>query len=321
MSLPWKFRSTPLMLAPMQGLTHAGMRKVQMELGAPDVLFSEFVQVSNVARRRIARRDLNDARRHALQAPLVVQLVGNSPTALSEAALQLQDNGVEHLNLNLGCPYGRMTSGLTGGGMLQDVAMVQACLEALRKVVRGGFSVKVRSGYADAGQIMQLLPIFESCGVDFIVLHPRTVVQKYAGSADHGVTRNVVAATSIPVVANGDVTTAEQGRALLAIPGIAGLMLGRGAIADPWLFQRIRVEDMEEPHECLRAEQVRIYLLRLLHECRQEYAGEHQVLAKLKNVVQFIEDQSLRRWCGRIKRTGSLARFTAMVESLKPAED
>jgi tRNA-dihydrouridine synthase len=82
------------MLAPMQGLTHAGMRKVQMELGAPDVLFSEFVQVSNVARRRIARRDLNDARRHALQAPLVVQLVGNNPTALSEAALQLQDNGV-----------------------------------------------------------------------------------------------------------------------------------------------------------------------------------------------------------------------------------
>jgi tRNA-dihydrouridine synthase len=98
-------------------------------------------------------------------------------------------------------------------------------------------------------------------------------------------------------------------------------MLGRGAIADPWLFQRIRAEDVEEPHECLRAEQVRIYLLRLLHECRQEYAGEHQVLAKLKNVVQFIGDQSLRRWCGRIKRTGSLARFTAMVESLKSAED
>jgi tRNA-dihydrouridine synthase len=297
------------------------MRKVQMELGAPDVLFSEFVQVSNVARRRIARRELDDVRRHALEAPLVVQLVGNSPTALSEAALQFQDNGVEHLNLNLGCPYGRMTSGLTGGGMLQDVAMVQACLEALRKVVIGGFSVKVRSGYADKDQIVQLLPLFESCGVDFIVLHPRTVEQKYAGSADHAVTRKVAAATSIPIIANGDVTTAEQGRALLAIPGIAGLMLGRGAIADPWLFERIRAEEMEEPDVCLRAEQVRIYLLRLLHECREGYAGEHQVLAKLKNVVQFIEDESLRRWCGRIKRTGSLARFTAMVESLKPAED
>jgi tRNA-dihydrouridine synthase len=317
MQLPWSKGDRPLMLAPLQGLTHASMRKVQMELGAPDILFSEFVQVSNVSRRRISKRDLEECRTHALNAPLVVQLVGNNPEALCEAALLLQDNGVQHLNLNLGCPYGRMTSGPTGGAMLQDVQLVERCLKGLRKAVQGGFSVKVRSGYDNAEQIMDLVPLFANNGVDFIVLHPRTVLQKYTGYADHTVTRGVVAATPVPVIANGDVTTAEQGHILLHNTGAAGLMLGRGAIADPWLFKRLRLNTVEEPNALQRRAQLRIYLSRLLEECRHAYAGEHQVLAKLKNVVQFVEDEELRRWCGKIKRTRSLQRFNVMVESLQ----
>lgn len=316
MHLPWQNDSRPLMLAPLQGLTHASMRTVQMELGAPDVLFSEFVPVSNVSRRRICRRDLEESRTHALNAPLVVQLVGNNPEALSAAALLLQDNGVQHLNLNLGCPYGRMTSGPTGGAMLQDIELVERCLQGLRKAVHGGLSVKVRSGYESPEQIMDLLPLFENNGVDFIVLHPRTVVQKYTGQADHRVTRDVVAATSIPVIANGDVTTAEQGRNLLHHTGAAGLMLGRGAIADPWLFKRLRHSAAQAADAGQRCAELRVYLMRLLAECSQVYAGEHQILAKLKNVVQFIEDEELQRWCGKIKRTRSLERFSAMVESL-----
>lgn len=316
MQLPWDRQVQPLILAPLQGLTHASMRRVQMELGKPDVLFSEFVQVSNVSRRRISKRDLEDSLTHGLSAPLVMQLVGNNPQALGEAASLLQDNGVKHLNLNLGCPYGRMTSGPTGGAMLQDVQLVERCLKELRKVVHGGLSVKVRSGFDNPGQIMDLLPLFADNGIDFIVLHPRTVVQKYTGYADHSVTRDVVAATTIPVIANGDVTTAEQGRVLLHKTGADGLMLGRGAIADPWLFKRLRHIEPTEPDTQQRRAMLRIYLMRLLEECRQKYAGEHHVLAKLKNVIQFIEDDELQRWCGKIKRTRSLQRFRAMVETL-----
>ncbi len=316
MQLPWG-ESHPLMLAPLQGLTHASMRKVQVELGAPDVLFSEFVPTSNVPQCRISRRDLEDSRTYALNVPFVMQLVGNNPHALSEAALLLQDNGVQHLNLNLGCPYGRMTTGPTGGAMLQDVERVERCLKELRKAVHGGLSVKVRSGYDNPRQIIDLLALFEDNGVDFIVLHPRTVVQKYTGHADHSVTSDVVAATSMPVIANGDVTTAEQGRALLHETGAAGLMLGRGAIADPWLFKRLRSGAVRQVDVAQRRAQLRVYLLRLLEECRQAYAGEYQVLAKLKNVVQFVEDKELQRWCGKIKRTRSLQRFSAMVEALQ----
>lgn len=319
MPLPWEKEQKPLMLAPMQGVTHASMRKVQMELGSPDILFSEFVPVSNVSRRRIARRDLDEARCHNLPAPLVVQLVGNNPEALIEAALQLQDVGVQHLNLNLGCPYGRMTSGPSGGGMLQDMQLVEKCVQGIRKVVSGGFSVKVRSGYEDPAQIMQLLDLFESGGVDFIVLHPRTVVQKYTGYADHSITRKVAAVSSIPVIANGDVATVSQGQDLLRDSNIAGMMLGRGAIADPWLFKRLRNRTEAEPKGLQRRAQLRVYLSHLLEECMLAYAGEHQVLAKLKNVVQFIEDAELRRWCGKIKRTRSLQRFRLLLDSLEDA--
>ncbi|MDY0211612.1 MAG: tRNA-dihydrouridine synthase family protein [Desulfuromonadaceae bacterium] len=328
MQLPWEKLSTPLMLAPLQGLSNASMRCVQMELGAPDVLFSEFVAVNGAAKQRMARRDLEEVRAHCLAAPLVVQLVGNSAQALAEGASILQDNGVQHLNLNLGCPYGRMMQGNTGGGMLRDVHQVKDCLTAMRQVARGSFSVKVRSGYDNHGQIMELLPVFEGCGVDFIILHPRTVVQKYVGAADHSLTQRMVAATSLPVVANGDIVSADQGHAILKMTEAAGLMLGRGAISDPWLFARIRRQQEQgqgneqtggQVGACAvmqRRTELRIYLLRLHDAYMQAYSGDQQVLAKLKNVVQFVEDEALRRWCGKIKRSGTLRSFVLRVESL-----
>ena len=102
------------------------------------------------------------------------------------AALAAQEAGAVHLNLNIGCPYGRMTSGFTGGAMLRRPADLGEVIPALREAVKGTFSVKIRAGYDDPEQVLSLLPLFESAGVDFLVIHPRTVVQEYEGSADHG---------------------------------------------------------------------------------------------------------------------------------------
>ncbi len=329
MQLPWENFSTPLMLAPLQGLTNASMRSVQMEIGAPDVLFTEFVPVSNSSRHPLARRDLDDVRAHHLSSPLVVQLVGSGAQALADGASILQDNGVQHLNLNLGCPYGRMMQGNTGGGMLRDERQVADCLKSMRQVFRGSFSVKVRSGYTNQGQILELLPVFEGCGVDYIILHPRTVEQKYSGVADHTVTQQVVAATPIPVVANGDIVSADQGHAILKMTKAAGLMLGRGAVSNPWLFAHIRSQKNggigavsigaqdEISVTGQRGAQLCIYLLRLAEVYSQVYSGDQQVLAKLKNVIHFIEDEALRRWCGKIKRCGTLRSFISGVESLR----
>ena len=240
--LPWPAGRPPLMLAPMQGVTNPALRSLFAEWARPDVLFTEFLRVRPAsAGGPLAPKDLRQARGEEHGVPLVVQLIGSEPAGLIDAAGAAQRAGAVHLNLNLGCPFGRMTSG-SGGQLLQRPAQLAPVLTALRAVVEGSLSVKVRSGWDDPEQIFSLLPLFEAAGIDYLVLHPRTVVQHYEGEADHRITARVVEGTRLPVIANGDIRTAEVGRRVLEETGAAGLMLGRGAIADPELFARLRGE-------------------------------------------------------------------------------
>ena len=118
MPLPWSAGANPLMLAPMQGLSNDALRACYIERYQPDMVFTEFVRVHTQSRRRIARADLAEIAAHRWGSPLIVQLIGHTGAALADAAKQVQDVGCHHLNLNLGCPYGRMTTGATGGELL-----------------------------------------------------------------------------------------------------------------------------------------------------------------------------------------------------------
>ncbi|OQY20438.1 MAG: dihydrouridine synthase [Desulfobacteraceae bacterium 4572_35.1] len=309
------------MLAPMQGVTNRAMRQVQVQIGQPDLVFTEFVRVRQATHHRISRSDRRESAAQipvhsSLPAPppLVVQLIGHTSTALAEAAQLVQDQGVQHVNLNMGCPFGRTTSGKTGGSMLLEPELIPECVFAIRHVFSGTFSIKIRAGYADHEQIFGLLPIFADAGVDFLILHPRTVEQKYTGRADHEITRRVVAVSKIPIIANGDVVCAEQGRQLLKRSGAAGLMLGRGAIADPLLFQRIR----GLAPATVSAEQFKrdtcTYLEQVLAAYRELFCGDQQVLGKLKAVVACMEDQRLQQWLRRLRRSRNLDAFAAEIK-------
>ena len=316
MLLPWAEGSVPLMLAPMQGLTNRAMRAVQHQLGRPDVLFTEFMRVRQATHHRISRNDRRESAAQIAQTPLVVQLIGHTAASLAEAAQMVQDQGVKHININMGCPFGRTTSGKTGGAMLRAPELLPECLNAVRQVVSGSFSIKLRAGYDNPEQIFSLLPMFEAEGVDFLVLHPRTVVQKYAGSADHGITARVVAATSIPIIANGDIVTADQGQKLLQESGAAGLMLGRGAIADPLLFQRLRGAEPAQIDEFTRHREACDYLNRVLVVYRELFCGDQQVLGKLKGVVACMDDPVLQRLVKRLRRSRNLETFRAELQEL-----
>lgn len=315
MSLPWADGHVPLMLAPMQGLTNRAMRMVQYQMGRPDVLFTEFLRVRQATHHRISRNDRRESAAQIADIPLVVQLIGHTASSLAEAAQMVQDQGVKHININMGCPFGRTTSGKTGGAMLRAPELLPECLSAVRRVVTGSFSVKLRAGYDNPEQIFDLLPMFTNEGVDFLVLHPRTVVQKYAGSADHDITARVVAATHLPIIANGDIVTADQGRKLLQDSGAAGLMLGRGALADPLLFQRLRGVEPSQVDELTRHRQAGDYLNRVLVAYRELFCGDHQVLGKLKGVVACMEDPVLQRLVKRLRRCRSLDAFIAELRN------
>jgi len=307
-TLPWQKGTFPLMLAPMQGLTNRAMRAVQCDIGQPDVVFTEFVRVSHVARQRITPSDRREILAGVDDVPLVVQLIGHRSESLAEAAQIVADLGGAHVNLNMGCPFGRTTTGKTGGAMLQEPEKIGDCLRAIRAAFHGSVSVKVRAGYDDPEQIFDLLPVFEKYGVDFIVLHPRTVVQKYADDADHAVTARVVAATALPVIANGDLFSEERARQVAEQTGAAGLMLGRGAIADPWLFQRIRGRGVE-PDISQRLQQMVVYFDRLSENYVPLFCGEQQVLSKLKNVLDAFVDPELQTLKKKLRRCKTLSQF------------
>ena len=315
--LPWPDHTTPLMLAPMQGLTNQALRGLFATWVRPDTLFTEFMRVaSGATAKRLSATDLREIAPAEQDIPLVVQLIGHGTEALVAAARIAQEAGAVHINLNLGCPFGRMTSGLTGGGILQRPELLQELVPALRSVINGSFSIKLRAGYEDPQQIYSLLPLFEASQVDFLVLHPRTVQQEYQGAADHAVTARVVRETGLPVIANGDVRTAADGLRLLEQTGAAGLMLGRGAIADPLLFQRIRGQATAEPDRAERANLLRRYLDDLLHRYSALFCGEQQILGKVKTVLAFMDDDAFCKQYKALRKARSIEQFRAQLAAL-----
>ena len=315
--LPWTPGETPLMLAPMQGLTNRALRSLFIEWVRPDAVCTEFMRVNPVAaKKRLTPGDLREISPSENGVPLIVQLIGHGREALVSAALAAQDAGAAHINLNMGCPYGRMTSGLTGGGMLKRPELLEEIIPALREAISGTFSVKLRAGYDDHRQVFSLLPLFESAGVDFLVLHPRTVRQAYSGLADHGITAEAVKRTGIPIIANGDIRSVAFGLQVLKETGADGLMLGRGGIGEPMLFERLRGRAGAEPDRLERRAMLHRYLTSLLPGYCALFCGDAQVLGKIKGVVSNVEDPELERELKQLTRAKTLQAFRAAIDEL-----
>jgi len=315
-ALPWDAGQKPLMLAPLQGLTNRATRSLFIDWVRPDVVFTEFMRVSSVGRKHLSKNDLKEAASTTGSVPLVAQLVGNNGKALVEAARHAEAAGALHINLNLGCPYGRTASGASGGAMLQYPELLAEMLPALRQAISGTFSIKMRAGFKDPEEIFSLLPLIVAADVDFLIIHPRTVKQKYAGAADHAITGRVVREAPIPVIANGDIRSAAQGLRILEGTGAAGLMLGRGAIADPLLFERLRNRNTKEPTEAETAVMLHRYLSELLKLYSELFCGDRQILDKVKNVLSFIDTPTFSKRITKMKRVNNLTDLATLIEAL-----
>lgn len=313
MSLPWSC-PLPLMLAPMQGLTNRGLRRVYGERVRPDVLFTEFVRVRPGAARPVATSDFVEATAGVCGIPLIVQVIGCADEGVVEATAELVAAGVEHINVNMGCPWGRMTSVLAGGGMFRAPETVAPMLRKLRALVPGSLSVKTRTGIDDERQIFEVLPAFVEAGIDFLVVHSRTVAQKYRGEANHVLTAEIVDSIPIPVIANGDVRSAGDARAVLAQTGAAGLMLGRGALADPHLFGRIRGTAPATPTGAQRKSELAELWRAILDEYVEMFSGDAQVLSKFGSLTRHVDDPALRRWLKGMKKARRVAQLREALD-------
>src|SRR6476619_8325125 len=238
-TLPW-FSGFPLYLAPMAGVSDKIFRQFCKERGA-DVLVTEFVSAEGVFRRNARTREYLDF--DEIERPLGVQLFGGHAEHMAEAARQVIDwVQPDFIDLNFGCPVNKVVAKNGGSALLKDCPALTAVAEAVvRAVAPLPVTAKIRIGWdADSINAAQVAKILEQTGIQAVAVHGRTRAQGYSGEADWRVIGEVVAAVSIPVIGNGDLTSGADVIRRRAETNIAGAMIGRAAMSAPWIFNQVK---------------------------------------------------------------------------------
>jgi len=227
-----------LTLAPMQEVTDGAFWTLVHRYGGADVYWTEYFRVH--ADSTPEKWIVDSIRDNTTGRPVVAQMIGNDVPALVRTARFLQTLPIVAVDLNLGCPAPIVYRKCAGGGLLRELPRIDAILGALRDAVSIAFTVKTRVGFASIEEFEALLPIFARHGLDALTVHGRTVAQMYRPPVYYDLIQRAAACMPCPVIANGDVHSPAQALEVLARTGARGLMIGRGAIRNPWLFGQIR---------------------------------------------------------------------------------
>ena len=226
-----------LCLAPMAGVADAAFRAVCREEGAAyavsEMISAKALMLQDAKTRTLLRRVPEDM-------PLGVQLFGSEPETMADAAKKARDiSGCEIIDVNMGCPVGKVVRNGEGSALMRDLPLAGRILEAVVKAACVPVTVKFRKGW-DGGSVnaVELALLAEQTGVSALCVHGRTRTQSYSGRADWEIIRKVKEAVGIPVIANGDVFEPEDVPRILRVTGADLVMIGRGAMGNPWLFSR-----------------------------------------------------------------------------------
>jgi tRNA-dihydrouridine synthase B len=244
------------LLAPMSGISDLAMRRIARRFGAA-LVFSEMVAADT-----FLQGDAEASMRAEGQglAPHAVQLVGRDARALAETARRVVDAGAVLVDINMGCPARRVSGALAGAALMRDLDNAERLIATVVEAVSVPVTVKMRLGWDETSlNAPELAQRAERAGAQMATVHGRTRSQFYDGRADWAAVGAVVSSVAIPVVVNGDCATAEDARAMLALSGAAGVMIGRAAIGAPWLvgaLSRALDDDgpMREPPQEARRE-------------------------------------------------------------------
>jgi tRNA-dihydrouridine synthase B len=232
--------ASPVILAPMTGVTDLPFRKVVKRYGA-GLTVSEMI--ASQAMIRETRQSLQKALWDPAEEPVSVQLAGCEPDVMAEAARLNEQRGAAIIDINMGCPVRKVVNGDAGSALMRDLPLAAALIEATVKAVQVPVTLKMRMGWDHSSlNAPELARIAQDLGIKLITVHGRTRCQLYKGTADWAFVRSVKDAVSLPVIVNGDICSIEDAREALRQSGADGVMIGRGAYGKPWLLGQAMAE-------------------------------------------------------------------------------
>jgi len=246
-------------MAPLHEITDQPWRRMIRDVGGVGLTVSEMVSSEALIRHaRKAEQMMASEGEH----PFAIQLSGHVPSVLGEAARLAEEAGADIVDLNMGCPASNVTKSGAGSALLKDIRLAKSCVEAIVKAVKVPVTVKMRAGWdasqKERGEYLDFLKMFEDLGITALAIHPRTRCQHYSGEADWSlIARAVEAAPSYPIIGNGDVREAEDAHRMVRETGCHGVMVGRAALTNPWIFRQILepelvVTELERIELCVR---------------------------------------------------------------------
>lgn len=237
--------SAPLALAPMAGITDLPFRLICRRLGC-GMTVSEMVSAKGLLYKNVKTTEMlriDDGER-----PTAIQLFGSVPAELAEAARMVEASGADMIDFNMGCPVPKIVNNGEGSALMKNPQLAHDILAAMVKAVKIPVTVKFRAGWDDANRnAVEIARAVESAGVSAVAVHGRTRQQFYEGKADWSIIADVKQAVKVPVFGNGDIFTVADGLRMLEQTGCNGLMIGRGADGNPWLFTALAAALRGEP--------------------------------------------------------------------------
>ena len=270
--------TSPVILAPMAGISNLPYRRIMKSFGA-GLVYTEMVSANGMIREGKKTRQLLES--HASEFPLGIQLFGDDPEVLGEAARLVADAGAL-LDINMGCPVKKVIRSGAGSALLRSPERVKRIIGTVRRAYSGPLTIKIRSGWDEESiNFLTIGRIAEAEGADALTLHPRTRSQAFAGQAHWELIGELKNTVNIPVFGSGDITTPEEARKMLWDTGCDAVMIGRGGYGNPWLIEQINQLLADQP--VLQpdvTEKLRVALLHLQYH--QDMFGDRKTVLDMR---------------------------------------
>lgn len=276
---------SPIILAPMAGVTDLPFRLLCKRKGV-GLICMEMVSAKAIHYKNRNTEEL--MRIHPEEVPVSMQLFGSEPELMGEIAKQIEDRPFSILDINMGCPVPKVVNNGEGSALMKDPKKAEAIMKAMVKSTKKPVTVKIRKGFNDdMVNAVEMAKIAEASGIAAIAVHGRTREQYYSGKADWDIIRQVKEAVSIPVIGNGDIVDGPSAKRMLEETGCDGLMIGRAAQGNPWIFSQIeeylKTGNTPEPVSAKEMRDTILEHARLM----VEYKGEYLAIREMRKHISW----------------------------------